>query len=86
MRFPIKELEKGLKKLKWFAIPYEEQQYQPTRHTCPQKSQRLNNQQKTTHDVTRGSSHICSRGWSCQASIRREALGPWNTTCPRVRE
>jgi hypothetical protein len=27
----MKELEKGLKELKGFAIPYEEQQNQPTR-------------------------------------------------------
>ena len=28
---PMEELEKGLKELKGFTIPYEEQQYQPTR-------------------------------------------------------
>jgi hypothetical protein len=31
MGFPMEELEKGLKELKGFTIPYEEQQYQPTR-------------------------------------------------------
>jgi hypothetical protein len=29
---PIEEIEKGLKELKEFATPEEEQQYQPTRH------------------------------------------------------
>jgi hypothetical protein len=28
---PMEELEKGLKELEGFAIPWEEQQYQPTR-------------------------------------------------------
>jgi hypothetical protein len=34
---PMEALEKGLKELKGFATPYEEQQYQPTR-TTPQSS------------------------------------------------
>jgi hypothetical protein len=32
----MEELEKGLKELKWFATPYEEQQYKPTRHHPPE--------------------------------------------------
>jgi hypothetical protein len=31
MEFPIEELEKGLKELKGFTTPWEEQQYQPIR-------------------------------------------------------
>jgi hypothetical protein len=31
MESPKEELQKGLKELKWFATPLEEQQYQPTR-------------------------------------------------------
>jgi hypothetical protein len=35
----------------------------------PQSSQELNHQPKTTHGGTHGSSHACSRGWPCQASM-----------------
>jgi hypothetical protein len=38
------ELEKGLKELKGFATPQEEQEYQPSRP--PQRSQGLNHQPK----------------------------------------
>jgi hypothetical protein len=31
MGSPLEELKRGLKELKWFASPYEEQQYPPTR-------------------------------------------------------
>jgi hypothetical protein len=31
MESPIEELEKGLKELKWFATPNEQQKYQPIR-------------------------------------------------------
>jgi hypothetical protein len=41
----------------------------------PKSSQGLNYQQKNTHGETHGSSHICSRGWHCLASIGREVLG-----------
>jgi len=30
----------------------------------------------STHGGTHGSSHICSRGWLCPASIGVKALGP----------
>jgi len=70
----MEELEKILKELKEFATPQEEQQYQPTRpHQC---SQGLNHQPMSTHGVNHGSSHICSRGWHCPASIGGKALGP----------
>jgi hypothetical protein len=35
MGFLVEELEKGLKKLKGFATPEEEQQYIPTRRPTP---------------------------------------------------
>jgi hypothetical protein len=52
----------------------------------PQSSQRLNLQPKSTHGGTHGSSHICSRVWSCQASLGWEALGPVEAPYPRVGE
>ena len=82
MGSPVEELEKGLKELKGFATHREEKQYnQPD---C-QRSQGLNHQPKSTHGVTHGSSHICSRGWPCRASVEGErAVGPVKGQCPRV--
>jgi hypothetical protein len=31
-----------------------------------------------------GSSHICSRGWPCWASMGGEALGPLKALCPSI--
>jgi hypothetical protein len=80
---PMEELEKGLKELKGFAT-LQEEQYQPTRP--PQSSQGLNHQPKSTHRGTHGSSHMCSRGWPCWASMGGEALGPVKAQCPSVGE
>jgi hypothetical protein len=43
-------------------------------------------QPKSTHGGTHGSSHIYSRGWSCEISTRGEALGPAKALCPSVGE
>jgi hypothetical protein len=51
-----------------------------------QSSQGLNHQSKSTHGGTHSSSHICSRGWPCQESMGREALGPVKAWCPTVGE
>jgi hypothetical protein len=40
------------------------------------RSQGLNHQPRSTHGGPHDSSHICSREWSCQASMGEEALGP----------
>jgi hypothetical protein len=66
---PIEELEKGLKELKGFAT---HRQNNNINQPDPQNFQRLSHQQRSTHD----SSCICSRGWSCHASMGREVLGP----------
>jgi hypothetical protein len=72
---PVEELEKGLKELKGFAAPYEEQ-HQPGPSPHHPSSQGLNHQPKSIHGGSHGSSCICSRGWPCQASMGGEALGP----------
>jgi hypothetical protein len=51
-----------------------------TTKSTNQSSQGLNHQPRSTHRGTHGSSHICSRRWSCQA------LGPVKARCPSVRE
>ena len=79
------ELEKGLKELKGFAAPQEEQEYQPTRHPPPELSG-SKPQPKSIHGGTRGSSHICSRGWPFWASARGETLSPIKAWCPSVGE
>jgi hypothetical protein len=71
---PMEELKKGLEELKGFAAPQEKQQYQPTSTPPPQSSQRLNHLPKRTHRGTHGSSHICTRGWACWASMGGEIL------------
>jgi len=63
----MEELEKGLKVLKGFATPQEEQQYQPT--TTHQNYQVANYQLMSTHGGIHGSSHMCSRRWHCPSSI-----------------
>ena len=63
-----KELEKGLKELRGVCSPMEG----ATRSTgqTPWSSWGLDHQPKNTHGGTHGSSHICSRGLHCLASIR----------------
>lgn len=39
-----------------------------------------------TYRGTHSSSHICSRGWPCLASMGEEALGPVKAPCPSVGE
>jgi hypothetical protein len=39
-----------------------------------------------THGGTHDSSCICSRGWPCWTSMKREALGPEKARCPSVGE
>jgi hypothetical protein len=41
---------------------------------------------KITHGGNHGSSHICSRGWTCWTSMEGEALGPVKTRCLSVGE
>jgi hypothetical protein len=77
---PTKELEKGPKKLKELADRKNNNMYQPV----PQSSQELNNQPKSTHGGTHGSSCICIRGWPCWTSMGGEALGPEMTQCRRI--
>jgi len=75
----MKELEKGLKKLKRFAAPWIEQQYQLTRPL------ELPGTKPPTKEYTwREYIHVCSRGWHCLASIGREALGPVKACFPNV--
>jgi hypothetical protein len=52
----------------------------------PQSSQGLNHQPKSTHGVTHGSTHTCSRECPCRASMGGEALGPVKARCPSVGE
>jgi hypothetical protein len=52
----------------------------------PQSSEGSNHQPKSTHGGSHGTNHVCSRGWSCGTSMRREALGPVKARCPRVGE
>jgi hypothetical protein len=70
----MEELGEGLKELKGFATPQEEQQYQQTRP--PQNSKELNHQPKNTHRGSRGPSHKCSRGLPYLASMGGKAFGP----------
>jgi hypothetical protein len=51
-----------------------------------QNIQRLNHQPKSSLEETHGSSCICSRGWSCRASVGREDLSPVKAQCPSVGE
>jgi hypothetical protein len=62
----------GMKDWEGFAN-YRKKQYQATR---PQSSQGRNHQPRSKVGGTHGSSHMCSRGWSCWASTGVEALGP----------
>ena len=50
----------------------------------PQSFQELKHQPKSTHGGTHGSSHISSRGWPCETSMRGEVLGPLKARCPAV--
>jgi hypothetical protein len=77
------ETEKGLKELR-FAAPGKEQQCQQARPS--QRSWRLDHKSKTTHGVTHGSGHICSRSWTCWASAGGEVLGPEGVQCSSVGE
>jgi len=83
-RTPKEKLGQGLKELKGFATPWEEQQFQPIRPH--QSSQGLNHQPKSTHGRTHGSSCICSRGWPYLASVGGEALVLVKAQCPSVEE
>jgi hypothetical protein len=49
-----------------------------------QSSKGLDHQPKSTHRGTHGSSHKCSIGWPCRASVGEEALGPVKVECPSV--
>jgi hypothetical protein len=51
-----------------------------------QRSQGLNHQPRSTHIGAHGSSYLCSRGWTCRASMVGEALDPVNAWCPSVGE
>jgi len=51
----------------------------------PQSSQGLNQQPESTYGGTYGSSHLCSRGWPCLASIGTKALGPVKACFSNVR-
>jgi hypothetical protein len=57
----MEELEKGLKELKGFATPQEEQQYQPTRPS--QSSQGLNHQQKSTQGLKVPAAYVAEDGF-----------------------
>jgi hypothetical protein len=80
----MEELDKGPKELKGFAVPREEQQYEPTSNF--QSSQGLNHQPKSSHGGTHGSRHICSRGCSLVGHQREERVGPVKVLCPSVGE
>jgi hypothetical protein len=51
-----------------------------------QSFQALNHQPKSTHGGTHVSSHKCSTGWPCPASMGGEALDPLKVICPSVEE
>jgi hypothetical protein len=78
MESPMKELEKGqkeLKELKEFAS-HRENNYINQTDPHPKSSQELNQQSKSTHGGSLGSSGICNRRWPCLTSMGGEALGP----------
>jgi hypothetical protein len=52
----------------------------------PQSSQGLNNQPKSIHGGTHGSSCRCSRGWSSRTSMGEDALCPMKALCLSVGE
>jgi len=52
----------------------------------PQSSQGLNHWHKNRHGETHDSSHICSRGWPCGASVVEEAFGSIKAWFPSVGE
>ena len=74
-RDPSGRIGEGLKELKRFATPLEEQQYQPTRSPPPTKSsQGLNHQLNSTQRGKHGFSYICSR--LSYLAKREGSLGP----------
>jgi hypothetical protein len=84
MESPMEELEKGLKEQKGFAT-YKKISTISTNQTL-QSSQELNHQPKSTHGGIHGSSHICNRGRSYQASMGEEAFGPVKAKCLSAEE
>jgi hypothetical protein len=74
----MEELEKGAEGV---CNPKEEQQYKATRLPPPLSFQGLNHHPKSTHGATHGSSYICSRGWTCLASMGEEALVSEKALC-----
>jgi hypothetical protein len=79
----MEELGEGLKELKGFATPWEEQQYQPTRTPIELKG---TPNQRVYMEGTHDSSCIGSSGWPCLASMRGEALVLEKAGCPSVGE
>jgi len=77
----MQELDKGLKEMKEFATPQEEQQYQPT---IPPE---LPGTKPPTKEDTRGwQTHgFRCKGWHCLTSIGK-ALDPVKTAFPSVGE
>ena len=80
----MKELEKGTKELKNFAVTHEEQHYQLT--STPQSSHEPNHQPMRTHGGTHGFRCICHRGGPSQMSMGGEALCPVKVLGPSVGE
>jgi hypothetical protein len=79
----MKELEKELKKLKWFET---HRMNNDINQPDPPISQELNHQPKSTHGGTHGSSRIYNRGLLYWTSMDRVTLGPMKAPCPSVGE
>jgi hypothetical protein len=83
----MEKLEKGLKELKGFAAPQEEQQHEPTSTPPPElPGTKPPPTTMNPHGRIHGSRCVCSRGWPCWISMGREALGLVKAQCRSVGE
>ena len=81
----MENLEKGLKELRGFSVPWGGGSINVN---CSDSwhSRELDHQPKSTHGGTHGSSCRCGRGWPFWISAGGEALGPGQVPCPSVGE
>ena len=70
----MEQLEKGLKELRGFAVPWGGATVSTGQITL--SSQGLDHQPKTKYGGTHGSVCICGKGWPCWMSVGGAALGP----------
>jgi hypothetical protein len=71
----MEELEKGPRELKGFEN-HRKNNINKTEPPHTQSSQGIIHEPKHIHGAIHGSSHICSREWTCWTSMGEEALGP----------